>query len=115
MTSARAGAFFFAKHHAAVGVGGFGYHPQPLLMLYARRLALAAALAFPVVARAQSVDLTIRHTGLSIGDSRFVRGIRLNFRDSRLEEVVGINATIWSPYEPSHGVVRGVALGLPLT
>ncbi|MEX2153169.1 MAG: hypothetical protein WD825_07500 [Gemmatimonadaceae bacterium] len=79
---------------------------------------LIAALALPTVPQpgsGQSLDLTINNTGLSIGDSRFVRGIRLNFRDSDLQRVEGINATIWSPYPGSRGVVQGLALGLPVT
>jgi hypothetical protein len=76
---------------------------------------LAAVVVFPGLARAQSLDLMIDNTGLSIGDSRFVRGVRLNFRDRNLERVVGINATIWTPYSENRGVVQGLALGLPMT
>lgn len=79
-----------------------------------RSLALLGAL-LPTVLGAQSVDLTINHTGLSIGDSRFVRGVRVNFRDRRLREVQGVNITIWSPYSPARGVVNGAAIGLPVT
>ena len=65
---------------------------------------------------AQSLDLMIDNTGLSIGDSRIVRGIRLNFRDRNMERVDGINATIWTPYDDARGgEVHGIALGLPLT
>ncbi|MDP2956784.1 MAG: hypothetical protein Q8N53_10205 [Longimicrobiales bacterium] len=39
----------------------------------------------------------------------------MNFRDRDLELVRGINATLWTPYEDSNGVVKGLALGLPLT
>ena len=89
-------------------------------MAFRARLPLAflvvAAFAAPrVSAHAQSLDLTINHTGLSIGDSRFVRGVRLNFRDRNLELVEGINVTVWSPYEESRGVVKGLAIGLPIT
>ena len=74
------------------------------------------ALLLPCALSAQSLDLTINNTGLSIGDSRFVRGIRLNFRDRNLERVSGINATIWMPDDEAHGgVVQGLALGLPAT
>jgi hypothetical protein len=62
----------------------------------------------------RSLDLTVNDVGISIGDSRRVVGLRLNFRDRHMEEVVGINATIWSPYEYS-GRVRGLALGVPMT
>ena len=65
---------------------------------------------------AQSLDLMIDNTGLSIGDSRIVRGVRLNFRDRSMERVDGINATIWTPYEDARGgEVYGIALGIPLT
>lgn len=79
------------------------------------RSLLAAALLLPATVAAQSLDLTIHNTGLSIGDSRFVRGVRINFRDSRLREVQGVNITVWSPYSPARGVVNGAAIGLPLT
>jgi hypothetical protein len=72
--------------------------------------------AIPALAQDRhSLDLTVNDVGLSIGDSRKVTGIRLNFRDKRLEEVNGINATIWTPYDEPNGVVRGLALGLPAT
>ena len=88
--------------------------------------ALLVAAATPTTTHAQacpersecdrrSLDLTIGGTGISIGDSRGVNGIRLNYRDARLQRVNGINATIWSPYRTSHGVVNGIALGLPVT
>ncbi len=66
-------------------------------------------------AAAQSLDLTVNDAGLSIGDSRRVVGVRLNFRDRRMEEVIGLNATIWAPYDDAVGdAVRGIALELPV-
>lgn len=79
------------------------------------RLVFCAAVVLPSAAGAQSLDLTIKNTGLSIGDSRFVRGVRLNFRDRNLERVEGVNITVWTPYEPVRGVVKGLAIGLPAT
>jgi hypothetical protein len=77
---------------------------------------LLLAVALPSVAAAQSVDLMVDNTGISIGDSRIVRGIRFNFRDRRMEQVHGINVTLWGPYDDARGGdVNGVALGLPLT
>lgn len=64
---------------------------------------------------AQSLDLTIKRYGISIGDSRRVNGLRLNFRDQRLRHVNGINATLWTPHQPARGRVNGLALGLPVT
>lgn len=82
-----------------------------------RFVALAAFVAAPVSAsvNAQVIDLTIQGTGLAIGDKPKMNGIRLNFRDRHLEEINGINATIWNPYTPARGTVNGVALGLPIT
>ena len=46
--------------------------------------------AFPVLAQdSRSLDLTVDGVGLSIGDSRRVTGVRLNFRDRDLQEVNG--------------------------
>lgn len=66
-------------------------------------------------ASAQVLDLTIHNTGLAIGDKPRVNGVRINFRDRRLEQVNGSNITIWGPYSPATGVVNGLALGLPAT
>ena len=86
------------------------------------RSSLAAVLSLSVatgIGRAQeprrSVDLTVGGTGISIGDSKKARGLRLNFRDGRLEQVTGVNATIWTPFKGGHGNITGLALGLPAT
>ena len=48
--------------------------------------------------------------------TRAVRsGLRLNYRDGRLEQASGINATIWTPFKNGHGHVSGLALGIPAT
>jgi hypothetical protein len=71
----------------------------------------------PVLAQdsRRSLDLTVGGVGISIGDSRRVNGLRINYRDSRLEKVNGINATIWTPYRDGHGDITGLSLGLPAT
>jgi hypothetical protein len=51
-------------------------------------------------------------TGLSIGNAARINGIRLNYRDARLEEVNGPNFTIWRPYRPASGTINGVATGI---
>ena len=71
-----------------------------ILAMRYHRLALLL-LALPAAARAQ----------IAIGDRPRVTGLRINFRDRRLEEVKGVNATIWFPYDPPSGVVRGVVIG----
>ena len=78
-------------------------------------LALLFGVAGAPSVSAQSLDLTVGGYGLSIGDSREVNGVRLNFRDRRLRQVNGINATIWTPPSPARGIINGIALGLPVT
>ena len=90
--------------------------PRPLAFV---TLLCCSSTMLALTARAQdarrSLDLTVNHVGVSIGDSREVTGLRLNFRDTRLERVDGINLTVWKPAKSSHGRVRGLALGLPYT
>ncbi len=81
-------------------------------------LAVAALLAAPLAAAtagAQVIDLTSHDNGVAIGDKPRVNGLRINFRDRHLEEVNGVNVTIWTPYDPVRGRVNGLALGLPAT
>lgn len=75
----------------------------------------AIAFAAPPTLAAQVIDLTIHDVGIAIGDKPRMTGLRLNFRDSHLDRVTGVNATIWGPYMPATGTVIGVALGLPST
>jgi hypothetical protein len=95
---------------------------------------LSAALAGPVIGQAdvdparstssspalassngRALNLTAGTVGVSIGDSKRTTGLRLNYRDRRLQVANGINLTLWRPYDEAGGVVNGVALGLPLT
>src|SRR3984957_20727740 len=85
------------------------------------RLALLAAVVMAASANAQDTARTDSSrigsgigSGISIGDTRGVNGLRLNFRDSRLERVNGVNLTIWLPVK-GRGVVNGLELGLPAT
>lgn len=61
------------------------------------------------------INIGANETGLSIGNSRNWTGVRLNFRDLDIEEIRGVNVTVWSPYEPATGTIRGLAIGLPST
>src|SRR5687768_15872260 len=85
------------------------------ILLQVASAAVVLVAAIPGKVRAQSLDLTVNDVGISIGDSRRVTGIRLNYRDRYMEEVNGINITVWTPYEENRGRVRGLALGLPAT
>ena len=87
----------------------------PFGMKTLRAFLLTLALAAAPSLSAQVLDLTIHDAGLAIGDKPSMTGLRLNFRDAHLEKVTGANITIWSPQRPVTGLVKGMALGLPLT
>ena len=59
-----------------------------------------------------ALNLTVGGTGLSIGNSQRVNGLRLNWRDADLGRVNGVNFTIWKSAEPLSGAVTGIALGV---
>jgi len=79
------------------------------------RRAATVLVALPLWLPAQVIDLTVDNTGIAIGDKPRVNGLRINYRDRRLEQVNGVNITVWSPYEPVTGTVNGLALGIPVT
>ena len=56
----------------------------------------ALAPAAPASAQDGGIKLAIGDVGLGIGDVRRLDGLRLNFRDRRMQRVRGINATIWT-------------------
>ena len=84
-------------------------------------VALTCALLSPLQAQDASttregwgLDLTVGGTGLAIGNVPKVNGLRFNFRDRYLDEVNGLNFTLWTPSKDHHvgGTVRGFAVGL---
>jgi hypothetical protein len=79
------------------------------------RLVLALAALAGTHLEAQVIDLTVNGNGLAIGDKPNMNGLRLNFRDRQLEQINGVNATLWTPYSPAKGTVNGIALGIPVT
>jgi hypothetical protein len=80
------------------------------------RLILAATLlASSTLAAQDKAEKASARTPISIGNYPAVNGLRLNFRDDGLQRVNGANVTIWTPYDPASGTVKGLALGLPLT
>ena len=81
-------------------------------------IALSVAPAASLIAQDRDSASSSDHPArgpIWIGNYPDVAGIRLNFRDRRLERVRGINATVWQPHEPATGRVTGLALGLPMT
>jgi hypothetical protein len=83
------------------------------------RAFLVATLAVSAGASAQDTaqarDTTHIDPVLSIGNTTGVNGLRVNFRDSRLDRVNGVNLTVWLPSGIGRGVINGVALGIPAT
>src|SRR5262245_65657724 len=68
-------------------------------------------LIVPVVGQAQSLDL-VNGVGLSIGNSPNWTGVRINWRDKRVQEVTGLNVTIWKPIRNPDFEMNGIALGV---
>jgi hypothetical protein len=60
----------------------------------------------------RAVDLTVGGVGVSIGNSRRVTGIRINAVDHQVEQVNGLNLTLWVPRRNPELVVNGAAVGL---
>lgn len=69
----------------------------------------------PLCVAAQGLKIAVGDVGMGLGDVPRLDGLRLNVRDRALERVRGVNVTLWEPYDGADGVVRGLALGLPLT
>ena len=61
----------------------------------------------------KALNLTIGNTGISFGNAPRINGLRFNWSDSGVEEINGLNFTLWKPSEkhPS-GDINGLALGL---
>ena len=59
-----------------------------------------------------SLDLPSRDWGISLGNSSRFTGLRINFRDSYLERINGLNLTLWRPRGTPGGEINGIALGL---
>ena len=85
-----------------------------LALPFAARLAAAQGPAPrpPAEREPYSLDLAIRHVGISIGNSRELTGIRLNWRDEDVTRVSGINVTLWSPGANPRASISGLAVGV---
>lgn len=59
-----------------------------------------------------SFDLAYNDYGLFVGSAPRARGLRINWSDSYLDEVLGINLTLWRPKDNTGGTVKGISIGL---
>jgi hypothetical protein len=75
-------------------------------------LTLLLSINAVTVLRAQSLDLPVKGYGLSFGNSKRFNGLRLNLRDSQVEEINGANITLWRAKDNEQAIVRGMSLGL---
>jgi hypothetical protein len=89
-------------------------------------LAVGALFAAPASLRAQgttaadserppshlALNLTVAGSGISIGNSARVNGLRINWSDRGLERVNGVNLTLWKPNKHLSGVINGAAIGI---
>lgn len=62
---------------------------------------------------AKSFNLPSEHYGISFGNSYDFNGIRLNFADENLEEINGVNVTLWFKFAQNmESVVNGINIGI---
>lgn len=74
-------------------------------------LTLATACFITRAFAQSSLNIPVREWGISIGNSPKFNGIRLNFRDHRLEQIRGLNLTLWKPEKNGRGRIDGVGVG----
>lgn len=78
-------------------------------------LTLGIVSLFSVTQLHAQVNLGVDGKGLSIGNSSEWSGIRINYRDSGVQEIRGLNVTVLAPRDPASGTIRGAAVGLLAT
>ena len=66
------------------------------------------------ISQAQSLDLALKGYGISFGNSKNFNGLRFNLRDSQVEEINGLNFTLWQADDNERATVRGISVGLSL-
>ena len=66
------------------------------------------------LSQAQSFDLSLKGYGISFGNSKNFNGLRFNLRDSQVEEINGLNFTLWQGNDNERATVRGISVGLSL-
>jgi hypothetical protein len=61
---------------------------------------------------AQSLDIPSGEWGVSFGNSKKFTGLRFNFRDHWVDEINGVNLTLWKSFENENARVRGISFGI---
>jgi len=57
-------------------------------------------------------NIGFHNYGISFGNSSIHRGLRFNWSDDSIEEINGLNFTLWRPGEELSGNVHGLAIGI---
>ncbi len=61
---------------------------------------------------AQSLDIPSANWGISFGNSKKFTGLRINWRDKNVEQINGLNITLWKADSNKTAVVKGLSVGL---
>jgi hypothetical protein len=86
------------------------------IILYGKRLFLPIIIMVLFLSSqillAQSLDIPSKDWGLSIGNSKKFSGVRLNFRDHNVQQINGLNITLWAAKYNEKAIVNGISLGV---
>jgi len=81
-------------------------------LFFSKTLLLTWLVALPVSLLAQSLNIPFSTYGLSIGNSVNFTGIRLNWADHEVQQVSGLNMTLWYSKDNDEAEINGISLGL---
>ncbi len=73
---------------------------------------MIVSIILPFLVQAQSLNIPTTHYGLSLGNSQKFTGVRINWSDRNVEQVTGLNLTLWRAKNNEQAVVRGISLGM---
>src|SRR5690606_12876993 len=79
-------------------------------------IAVAICLAVAQAAFSQGFGVPSKKGGIGFGNLPNFTGIRFNFKDKNVEEVNGINFSVWHPKDDEFhtGNINGMSVGLPM-
>ena len=60
----------------------------------------------------RALNIGVGTSGLSFGNSVRHNGVRFNWSDRRIEEINGVNMTLWKPADNLSGTINGLSIGL---
>ena len=60
----------------------------------------------------QALNFPTKTAGISIGNSKLFNGLRINFRDRNVDQINGLNITLWQSKQNRDAQVNGISLGI---